>query len=151
MAERGRPTKYNTKMNEQVYKLCLLGATDEQIADFFEVHVDTINNWKKSEPDFLESLRRGKDQADMEVAHCLYKRATGYEYDNVKVFQFQGEPVIVPVVEKIAPDITAQIFWLKNRRRNQWRNMPAEVVEKKLELEKEKFEHVKKQDAVKNF
>lgn len=111
----GRPTLYKKEYNEQVVKLCKLGATDEQIADFFDVALSTISNWKLKEPEFMESIKNGKLIADMQVADSLFKRATGYEQETIKVFQFQGSPVIVPVVEKITPDTTAQIFWLKNR------------------------------------
>lgn len=118
----GRPTAYKPEYNEQVEKLCKLGATDKEIADFFNVHEATIHNWKKTEPEFFESVKRGKVIADMEVANSLYNRAKGYEQETVKVFQFQGEPVIVPVIEKIAPDTGAAMAWLKNRRPKDWRD-----------------------------
>ena len=120
----GRPSGYKPEYSEQAFKLCLLGATDKDLGDFFGVSETTINNWKLREPSFVESLKNGKMQADANVACSLYKRALGYEQDTVKVFQFQGEPVIVPVVEKIAPDVTAQIFWLKNRQSKNWRDRP---------------------------
>lgn len=120
----GRPSGYKPEYSEQAFKLCLLGATDKDLGDFFGVSETTINNWKLREPNFVESLKNGKMQADANVACSLYKRALGYEQDTVKVFQFQGEPVIVPVVEKIAPDVTAQIFWLKNRQSKNWRDRP---------------------------
>lgn len=122
MAKVGRPTAYKKEYNEQVEKLCRLGATDIEIADFFGVSESTLNLWKKKHKEFSESLKRGKEISDLEVANSLYNRAKGYEQDTVKVFQFQGEPIIVPVKEKIAPDTTAAIFWLKNRRPKEWRD-----------------------------
>jgi hypothetical protein len=122
MAKVGRPTDYQEKYAEQAYKLCLLGSTDADLADFFEVDESTINNWKLKFPKFLESIKSGKIIADAEVAESLYKRAKGYKVDTVKVFQFQGEPVIVPVVEDIAPDTGACMAWLKNRQRDKWRD-----------------------------
>ena len=118
----GRPTTYKEEYNEQVVKLCRLGATDVEIAEFFNVSEQTINTWKHKYPLFLESIKKGKEISDLEVANSLYQRAKGYEQDTVKVFQFQGEPIIVPVKEKVAPDITAAIFWLKNRRPKEWRD-----------------------------
>jgi hypothetical protein len=118
----GRPTKYKTEYADQAYKLCLLGATDAEMANFFEVDEATINRWKEAHPEFCESIKNGKIKADAEVASSLYKRATGYKIDTVKVFQFQGEPVIVPVVEEIAPDTGAAMAWLKNRRKKEWRD-----------------------------
>ena len=118
----GRPTKYKPEYCEQVYKLCLLGATDSEIADFFEVDERTINNWKISYPEFFQSIKNGKEKADADVANSLYNRAKGYEQEVVKVFQFQGQPIVVPVTEKVAPDTGAAIFWLKNRHPKRWRD-----------------------------
>jgi hypothetical protein len=58
----------------------------------------------------------------MNVAEALYKKATGYEQETVKIFQFQGESVIVPYTEKIQPDTAAAFIWLKNRQGKQWRD-----------------------------
>lgn len=118
----GRPTKFKDEYCEQVEKLCKLGATDKEIADFFGIAESTLNNWKIAEPKFVESLKKGKMVADMEVANSLHKRATGYDQEIVKVFQFQGEPVIVPVIERVAPDTGAAMAWLKNRRPKEWRD-----------------------------
>lgn len=117
-----RPTKYKTEYNEQVEKLCKLGATDKEIADFFNVCEATINNWKQSEPAFLESLKKGKIIADLNVAESLYKKATGYEEEAVKIFQFQGQPIVVPYIEKYQPDTAAIMAWLNNRRPEQFRS-----------------------------
>jgi hypothetical protein len=118
----GRPTKYKPEYAEQAYKLCLLGATDAELANFFEVEESTINEWKLHFLEFSESIKNGKVKADAEVANSLYKRATGYKVDGVKVFQFQGEPVVVPVVEEISPDTGACMAWLKNRQKAKWRD-----------------------------
>lgn len=118
----GRPSKYKTEYAEQAYKYCLLGADDKRLADLFEVQESTINYWKQAHKEFLESIKKGKDIADAEVAASLYKRATGYKIDTVKVFQFQGEPVVVPVTEEIAPDTGAAMAWLKNRQSSKWRD-----------------------------
>lgn len=118
----GRPTKYKPEYVEQVFKLCLLGATDAEIANFFEVDERTINNWKISYPEFFQSIKDGREKADAEIANSLYNRAKGYEQKTVKVFQYQGDPVIVPVVEHIPPDTGAAMAWLKNRQPKRWRD-----------------------------
>ena len=140
----GAPTKYKPEHAEQAYKLCLLGAKDKEIADILGICEATLNNWKEEYPECLESIKRGKTEADANVANSLYKRATGYKINTVKVFQFQGEPVIVPVTEEIAPDTGAAMAWLKNRRKENWRdtqqiesknlNVSAEVTEVTPEL-----------------
>jgi len=117
-----RPTDYRQEYNDLAYKYCLLGASDKDLADFFYVEESTINNWKIAHTEFMESIKRGKELADANVASRLYSRATGYEQKTDKIFQFQGNPVIVPTVEHIAPDTTAAIFWLKNRRPKDWRD-----------------------------
>ena len=122
MSERGRPTDYKEEYNEQAYKLCLLGATDAEMGDFFGVTETTINNWKIAHPTFFESIKRGKVFADSNVAESLYKRATGYSHPEDKVFNNQGEPMIVPTVKHYPPDTGAAMAWLKNRQGTKWRD-----------------------------
>lgn len=118
----GRPSCYTDKYAEQAYKLALLGATDKELADFFGVCEKTINNWKKAFPEFLQSLKRGKIQADAEVAEKLYQRAKGYEHPEVKVFCQEGEIITHEVVKHYPPDTGAAMAWLKNRRKAYWRD-----------------------------
>ncbi len=120
-----RPSKYNEAFPAQAEKLCLLGATDQEIADFFNVNVATITRWKHSHPEFCASIKSGKDFADERVERSLFQRAIGYEQDEVKIFMPGGadKPVYAPFRAKIAPDVTAAIFWLKNRRSEQWRDV----------------------------
>ena len=118
----GRPTDYKVEFNRQAEKLCLLGSTDKEMADFFDVSESTINLWKQKHPEFSESIKRGKISADANVASRLYKRAIGYEHDDVKIFNDNGEPLIVPMIKHVQPDTTAAIFWLKNRQPARWRD-----------------------------
>ncbi len=118
----GAPTKFKDEFNEQVEKLCKLGATDDEIADFFNVDVSTINNWKISHPEFLESIKAGKILADSNVADRLYQRALGFEHDSEEIKVADGEIIRVPVRKIYPPDSTAAIFWLKNRRAKEWRD-----------------------------
>lgn len=118
----GRPTKYKPEYVELAYNYCLLGATDARLAEFFNVDESTINNWKIDFPEFLESLTRGKYEADARVANSLFMKATGYEHQSVKIFNDNGTPMIVDYVERYAPDTTAAIFWLKNRQPAMWRD-----------------------------
>ena len=100
---RGRPTRYKAEYTEQAFKLCLLGATDANLADFFEVSEKTINTWKDVHPEFLQSLKAGKDEADANVGERLYQRALGYEHPEDKIFMHEGKPVIVPTVKHYPP------------------------------------------------
>lgn len=122
MAEVGRPTDYKEEYAEQGYRLCLLGAIDKDLADFFEVSEATINNWKIAHPEFLESIKRGKQIADTQVADRLYQRALGYEHEDLYLTQYQGEIVEKTITKHYPPDTTAAIFWLKNRQPSKWRD-----------------------------
>lgn len=118
----GRPTKYKPEYADQARKYCLLGATDKQLADFFEVAVDTIHEWKSVYEEFSDSIKKGKDQADANVAERLYNRAMGFEHDDVDIKVVAGEIVQTPIRKIYAPDPTAAIFWLKNRQKANWRD-----------------------------
>jgi hypothetical protein len=123
----GAPTKYKQDFDDQAYKLCLLGATDKEIADFFDVVESTVNLWKLEHPTFSESLKRGKTAADSNVGQRLYERAMGFEHDSeeIKVVSMgkEGSAIErVPIRKIYPPDTIAAIFWLKNRRPDKWRD-----------------------------
>jgi|APGre2960657404_1045060.scaffolds.fasta_scaffold62212_2 hypothetical protein len=121
---RGHPTAYKPEYAAMATKFCLLGAGDEDLARMFDVSVATINNWKHAHPEFLESIKEGKDIADAEVAAKLYHRARGYSHQAVKIVADAktGMEHIVPYTEHYPPDTAAGIFWLKNRQRAKWRD-----------------------------
>lgn len=121
MAERGRPSAYQKKFAKQAEELCMHGATDMELAEFFNVDVRTIYNWKHSHPDFFQALKVGKDALDDRVERSLYQRAVGYSFDSEKVFHFQGIITRAPVIEHVPPDPGAALSWLKNRRGDKWR------------------------------
>lgn len=122
----GRPSKFKAEYTKQAEKLCEAGFTDPEIADFFEVNRATVNRWKHTYPEFRDALKAGKAPADDRVERSLFQRAIGYEQEEVKIFMPAGaqEPVYAKFTAKYAPDVTACIFWLKNRRSEQWRDRP---------------------------
>ena len=97
------------------------GLTDEQIAANIGISRSTLNAWKDRYSDISDTLQRGKDVVDRQVENALLKRALGYEYEEVKE-KFEGNVLIERTVTKkeVVPDVTAQIFWLKNRKREVW-------------------------------
>lgn len=119
---RGVKSTYKPEYAEQARKLCLLGATDKELAGFFNVAESTINKWKVDYSEFSESIKSGKDIADGDVADRLYRRAMGYSHKAVKIFNDQGAPLEVEYTEHYPPDTTACIFWLKNRQKGKWRD-----------------------------
>lgn len=127
--EGGRPTKYKAAYAKQVFKLCLLGATDDDIAEFFDVAVSTVNLWKLEHPKFSESIKAGKTKADAEVAESLRHRALGYSHADVDIRVVEGEIVETPITKHYPPDTAAAIFWLKNRQKKDWRDKQEQEVE----------------------
>lgn len=97
------------------------GLTDEQIAGNIGITAKTLYDWKKKYGNICESLKRGKEIVDRQVENALLKRALGYEYEEVKE-KFEGNVMTERTVTKkeVVPDVTAQIFWLKNRKREAW-------------------------------
>jgi hypothetical protein len=132
----GRPSKFRPEMVEQTRKLCLLGATDKDLADFFHVEEATINNWKTAHPEFLESLNAAKAELDGKVVRRLFERALGYSHPAVKIAADAktGASVEVPYIEHYPPDTTAAIFWLKNRQPEKWRDKTEQTQSGSLEL-----------------
>lgn len=119
-----RPTKYKADYAVQAGKLCKLGATDNQLADFFEVNESTINLWKIKHPVFSKSLKLGKEQPNENVVRSLYNRAMGYSHADNDIRVVNGEIVITPIIKHYPPDSTAIIFFLKNRIPEEWRDKP---------------------------
>lgn len=105
------------------------GLTDKQIAHNIGVTEQTLNLWKKAYPQLFESLKRGKEVVDRQVENALLKRALGYEYyettrelcENAETGETRLAVTKV-VTKQVAPDTTAQIFWLKNRKPAEWRD-----------------------------
>lgn len=118
-----RPSRYDRGFCVQARKLCRLGATDIEIADFFGVAISTLYLWKVGHREFSEALKEGKAEADGRVEASLYHRAVGYSHDAVKIFNDKEIGVTeVPYREHYPPDTTACIFWLKNRQAARWRD-----------------------------
>lgn len=113
---------FTEQHNEQAFRLSLLGATDEQMAEFWGVNQQTVDNWKKNAPGFLAALMRGKLEADANVANSMYQRAIGYSHPAVKIFMPAGadEPVYAPYTEHYPPDVAAGNNWLALRHRGKW-------------------------------
>lgn len=105
------------------------GLTDEQIAANMGICRDTLIQWKKKYSDISDALKRGKSIVDIQVENALLKKALGYTYKEItREAQFnqqtkQYELVVTKEVTKeVVPDTTAQIFWLKNRKPDEWRD-----------------------------
>lgn len=130
-----------------------MGLSESQIAFNLGISRATLENYKRDHLDILESLKRGKNQADFKVENSLYKKATGYEtketvaakvkdiYYDDKGNKCQKERLdTVEVVKEIPPDVTAIKFWLINRNKGRWKENPTKVEIDKALLELKKKE-----------
>lgn len=95
------------------------GLTDEQIAKNMGITAKTLYAWKNKYGEICKSLKRGKEVVDRQVENALLKRALGYSYNEIT---YEGGVETKRVVKEVVPDITAQIFWLKNRKPEDWRD-----------------------------
>lgn len=125
----GRPSKYNPEYHIPWAKsLAIEGKTDKEIADSMGVARSTFKKWMKEYPDFEEAVNQSKEAADSQVELSLYKRATGYKAKDKKTVVTMDKdgnqnPARIEIIERdVMPDVTACIFWLKNRKRDKWRD-----------------------------
>lgn len=101
------------------------GLTDEQLADKIGISPSTLYEWKNKYSEISEALKKGKEIVDIQVENALLKRALGYDYQEEKIEKSKKDGVkVVQTIKHIPPDTTAQIFWLKNRRPDKWRDRP---------------------------
>lgn len=106
------------------------GLTDEQIAHNCGVSRSTLNVWREKYQDISDTLKRGREVADREVENALYKSAIGHKETVKKVFRVKDKLEEREEEIYIPPNVTAQIFWLKNRKRDVWRDK----IEQSLEI-----------------
>lgn len=117
-----RKSKYDTHVKpylDEIQGWAMSGLTDEQIADNLGIAASTIYEYKKKYPEFSEALKKGKDIADAQVVNALFKTATGFTYYE-DIATATGE--VVQAQRYAKPNTTAQIFWLKNRQPDIWRD-----------------------------
>ena len=101
MGKRGRRSTFNEKIRDTIIRLVEEGKTDKQVAEAIGVSKRTLSNWKGNHSDLLQAVREAKLTADELVEMSLYRKAIGWE--------------------KMAPDTTAAMFWLRNRQPKKWR------------------------------
>ena len=152
MPANGRKSQYDAFVKpylERIEHLCRMGATEEEICKKIGVSVSSFNVYKNEHPELLEALKNGKIVADDEVEAALYRRAVGYSCEEVKVNSYadnsnQQRQFRTVTKKEVPPDVTAAIFWLKNRRPERWRdrqelgidggNISIKLIEEEKEL-----------------
>lgn len=116
----GRPSEYSTKMVEKILALAATGHIESDIAAKVGISRTTLTNWKDTYPEFLAALKKAKENVDDLVEKALLMRAKGFTHKELKVRERNGKKFTTEETMYFAPDTTAQIFWLKNRRRKDW-------------------------------
>jgi hypothetical protein len=121
MPTAGQPTLYKAEYCAMAHNYCLLSATNEDLASFFEVTRRTVDNWIATHGDFAKAVRSGRLAADARVARCLYDRAVGWEHKVQRTVMHGGKARKITDLVRYPPDTRACIFWLRNRRPDTWR------------------------------
>ncbi len=131
MSRKRGPGKYHDWITEEgllkIEGWARDGLSDEQIAKNIGISTSTLYEWKKKYSEFSEALKKGKEVIDRQVENALLKRALGYEYEEVRQIiekddNGKDRKRIEKIIKHVAPDVTAQIFWLKNRKPQEWRD-----------------------------
>jgi hypothetical protein len=118
--KRGPKTIFTNEQLKNVTLLSQLGATNDQIAIFFGVHSDTIQNWEKHQ-EYKQARIEGGLFADMKVVASLYQRAIGFDYEEAEAIRTKSGDFITKITKKkVLPDVKAQIYWLGTRQRENW-------------------------------
>jgi hypothetical protein len=120
MTAMGRPSRYDPEMCEQAHNYCLLGATNDELAEFFHVSPSTVDRWIARHADFGGAVRQGRIVADARVARGLYVRAVGYDREIERSVVVGGELKPITSTVHYPPNVQACIFWLRHRRRETW-------------------------------
>lgn len=131
----GRPVKYEgEKTDRDVFEFAsTYPVIDRQIAEFLEISLSTLSEWKNKYPSFSESLNSAKQIINQKVEAALFKKAVGFREKESKVFCHEGM-IIAEEFEKVyPPDSTAMIFWLKNRDPNRWKDKREDEAKKEDE------------------
>lgn len=111
------------------------GLTDEQIAEKIGCGVRTLYDWKNRFPQISQALKKGKEIVDIQVENALLKRALGYDYKEQRIEKSDKDGTkIVQTIRHVPADTIAQIFWLKNRRPDKWRDKPIEKISEDMEV-----------------
>ena len=111
------------------------GAIERDIAKKLGVSESTFSGYKHAHQELMETLTVNKEVADARVESALYKRAIGYEYTETCTEDGPDGVKIKTTVKQVAPDVTAQIYWLNNRRPDRWRNKQDISIEGALKAE----------------
>ncbi len=123
----GRKTLYTKEMHDLVKAYARDGLTDKEICEKLNIGQTTFYAWQKRYPKFQKALKENKEKFDIKAVDALWKRVIGYDYYETETTEKDGKIVKTKKIKKHSPpDLTALIFWLKNRQPNKWRDKVIE-------------------------
>ena len=118
---RGRPSSIGKVNLRQLRILAGKGFTNEEIGGFFGIARSSLQKYQKQNPKLADTIKREKEVADRRVEKSLFERATGYSHKEDKIFCNNGEIVTQETIKHYPPDPASMIFWLKNRKPDEWK------------------------------
>lgn len=116
----GAPTKFRDNLPGIAERLAAEGRTPKQIAELFDIARSTFYNWMDTLQDFSDAITRGRERATDLVEAAHFKSSLGFYAPETKVFVSEGRVITEDVMKFHAPDVRAQMNWLRNHRPNQW-------------------------------
>lgn len=135
----GRKGVYDEGVPQRAHELSKLGLTNRELAIAFGVDVSCIEKWIKNKEEFSDAIQSGKDIHDNGVQQTLLQRAMGYEYEEQKTVMGVtpgGQPYqyTTTTTKRVLPDVTAMIFWLKNRHKDKWADVQRSEITSNVKL-----------------
>jgi hypothetical protein len=107
-------------INEARELIGKLGARVQDLAEYFEVDINTVNYWIRTKPEFARAVKRGRLEAALKAAKALFQKAVGFSHPDVQIMQYKGNPVIVPYIKHYPPDAYAAHKYLTIIFREVW-------------------------------
>lgn len=147
IAKKGRPSKFNETLEMIALNLAEKGHTDKEIAEIIGVSESSLNEHKKRKPEFRESLKKSKSEFDDSIVQqALLKRATGMTVKEIQIRTVDGKRTKVEIERELPPDTSSMMFWLKNRKHEEWN-----VEKKNLNIEIDNYQKISLEDVKKIF
>ena len=119
-------TLYDSKVVPRLTEIChwvRCGATDKDVADNLKIPPTTIGLAKREHPEFAAMLKEARTQQVHKVESALFKRATGYDYTELRTVMNDAGPGSTTVTTKHQPaDVCAAVYWLNNREKDFWKS-----------------------------
>lgn len=136
----GRPNKYHTHVKprfSEIEEWLQLGATEKEIAENLGINNKVFCKYKKQFPELNELVKNGRKKPVQAIKAALFKRATGFTYQEQKVINSEKNGITTETYTKQAlPDPTSALMLLKHwDKENEWCSDPQTLKLKKRELE----------------